>query len=205
VANKELISIPGFEASGEILLTYHDADTGEVAAEELRNNLVVDDAFKIIPAVLGRDTNKQIEFISIGTGGDYAVQPVGPPVDTGTRNPPDVTDIGNRVEIFRAPIRAVDLPALNAVKFLAVLESGDANSSNIDEFALLSSDGTCFSHEVNEENPVAPNRAIKFTKNSGLIVVVQWTISFFRCSGSATPIMVSGSGGSTVTISPPIP
>lgn len=197
--------LPVFEASGEILLTYHNADTGEVVAEELRKNLVVDDAFKIIPAVLGRDTNKQIEFISIGTGGDYEVQPVGPPVDTGTRNPPDVTDTGNRIEIFRAPIRAIDLPALNAVRFFSILESGEANSSGIDEFALLSSDATCFSHAVNEADPAPPNRAVKYTKNSGLIVVVQWTISFFRCSGSATPIMVSGSGGTTVTITPPIP
>ncbi len=197
--------LPPFEASGKIELLTFDPVSGCLVTDSVTKNLVVDDSFKIIPAVLGRDTNKQIEFISIGTGGDFAVQPVGPPVDTGTRNPAAVTDTGNRVEIFRAPIRAIDLPALNSVKFIAVLEAADANSITIDEFALLSSDGTCFSHAVNEEDPAPPNRAVKYSKNNGLIVVVQWTISFFRCAGSASPIIVSGPGGNPVIINPPLP
>lgn len=187
---------------GEVALTFHDAVTGVVVDEIVRRNLVVDTAFQILPWAIGRDPNKQIEFISIGTGGDYQEQPVGPPIDTGTRNPPTVTDQGNRIELFRAAIVTIEFPNLNSVRFYSILQADEANSANIDEFALLSSDGTCFSHAVNDADPVPPNRALKYTKNNGLIVVVRWTLDFFRCGGSAAAVTIPDSSGTPVIITP---
>lgn len=195
-------SFPEVGVQGEIALSFHDAKTGELVAEKVFKNLVVDTAFQILAWGIGRDPNKQIEFISIGTGGDYEEQPAGPPIDTGTRNPPDVTDQGNRIELFRASIVTIEYPNLNSVRFYSILQADEANSSNIDEFALLSSDGTCFSHAVNDADPVPPNRAIKYTKNNGLIVVVRWTLDFFRCGGAAAAITVPDSSGTPVVITP---
>lgn len=187
---------------GEVALTFHDAVTGAVVDELVRRNLVVDTAFQILPWAIGRDPNKQVEFISIGTGGDYQEQLAGPPIDTGTRNPPTINDQGNRIELFRSAIVTIEFPDLNSVRFYSILQADEANSANIDEFALLSSDGTCFSHAVNDADPVPPNRALKYTKNNGLIVVVRWTLDFFRCDGSATAVTIPDSSGTPVIITP---
>jgi hypothetical protein len=195
-------SAPNIGLSGEVSLLFHDAGTGRLVKEVVHKNLVVDTAFQILPWALGRDPNKHIEFISIGTGGDYQEQPAGPPIDTGTRNPATVTDQGTRIELFRAAIVTIEFTNLNAVRFYSILQADESNSANIDEFALLASDGTCFSHEVNDANPAPPNRAIKYTKNNGLIVVVRWTLNFFRCDGSPEAVTIPDAGGTPVIITP---
>ena len=202
MSTKELTTQPYMDVTGEVALTFHDVVTGEIVAECVHKNLVVDTAFQILPWAIGRDPNKQIEFISIGTGGDYQEQPAGSPVDTGTRNPATVTDQGNRIELFRAAIVTIEFPDLNSVRFYSILQADESNSAGIDEFALLSSDGTCFSHEVNDPDPAPPNRAVKYTKNNGLIVVVRWTLDFFRCGGSPSAVTIPDSGGIPVVITP---
>ena len=194
-------SNPDMAVSGTIEWLSFDR-RGVLVDHRTRKNLVVDSAFQILPWALGRDPNKHIEFISLGTGGDYAVQPAGPPIDTGTRNPPEVSDQGNRIELFRSAIVTIEFPNLNSVRFYSILQADEANSSDIDEFALLASDGTCFSHAVNDEDPAPPNRALKYTKNNGLIVVVRWTLDFFRCGGSPSAVTVLNESGTPVLITP---
>lgn len=202
MSTKDLTSDPVMDVRGEVALTFHDAVTGKIVEEHVHKNLVVDTAFKLLPKILGRDPNSQIEFISVGTGGDYQEQPAGAPIDTGTRNPPTVLDQGNRIELFRSAIVTIEFPDLNSVRFYSILQADEANSASIDEFALLSSDGTCFSHEVNDADPVPPNRAVKYTKNNGLIVVVRWTLNFFRCGGAPSAVTIPDASGTPVVITP---
>ena len=198
----EIRGVPELDVTGEVALFFHDAKTGELVDERVQKNLVVDTAFKLLPKILGRDTSSQIEFISLGTGGDFEEQPPGAPIDTGARNPPAITDQGNRIELFRAAIITIEFPDLNSVRFYSILQADEANSASINEFALLASDGTCFSHEVNDEDPVPPNRALKYTKNDGLIVVVRWTLDFFRCGGAPLAVTIPDAGGTPVIITP---
>lgn len=143
-----------------------------------QQNLITDLAFdELMPRILGRDPDKDLAIISIGEGGDYTQNGV----PTGQRQAPAVTDEEMRVELFRAPIVQINFPAANEVEFVGLMREREAVSSDIDEFGLLSVDGSMFSHSINPESAGAGSPTVKYTKPLGAIFTATWTLTITRC------------------------
>lgn len=141
------------------------------------DNLVVTAAYTtILPRIVGRDPNKALSIISIGTGGDYDQNGV----FQGQRIAPAASDVNMRVELFRAGIVQITFPAPGQVRFAGLIREGEAVSTAIDEFGLLSVDGTMFSHAVNP-SIAAPPLADKYSKPAGAIYQVVWLLTFSQC------------------------
>ena len=151
---------------------------GRRALRAAQPNLIVDAAFdELIPKILGRDPNKNIGIISVGTGGDYTQAGV----YDGDRQAPAVTDAAMRVELFRAPIVQINFPAANEVEFVGLMREREAVSASIDEFGLLTMDGSMFSHSINPESGGSPSPTVKYTKPLGAIFTAVWTLTITRC------------------------
>jgi hypothetical protein len=162
--------------------------TGRVALREWINgdwktvfeqkNLVVDLAFdELFPQIFGRTPGAQIGIISIGTGGDYDASVV----FQGQRVAPAATDTVMRIELFRAGIVQTNFPSPNEVEFVGLMREGEAVSTGIDEFGLLSLDGRMISHSINPESAGAGTPTVKYTKPLGAIYSVSWTLTIDRC------------------------
>ena len=143
-----------------------------------RDNLVTDLAFEdLMPRILGRDPNKDLAIISIGEGGDYDQAGV----FIGVQQPAAATDLVMRVEIFRAPIVQINFPGTGEVELVGLMRENEAVSSDIDEFGLLSVDGSMFSHSINPESAGAGTPAVKYTKPLGAVFTAVWTLTVARC------------------------
>lgn len=143
-----------------------------------QKNLVVDLAFEVLfPLIFGRDPGAQIGIIDVGTGGDYNAAVV----FQGQRVAPAATDTVMRIELFRAGIVQVNFPAVNEVEFVGLMREGEAVSTDIDEFGLLSTDGRMISHSINPESAGPGTPTVKYTKALGTIFSVNWTLSIERC------------------------
>lgn len=141
-------------------------------------NLVVDLAYtEIFPQLFGRVPGAQIAIISIGTGGDYDQSAV----FQGQRVAPAVSDDAMRIELFRAGVVQINFPAANEVEFVGLIREGEAVSTNIDEFGLLTQDGRMVSHAINPESAGAGTPTVKYTKPLGAIYSVSWTLDITRC------------------------
>ena len=162
--------------------------TGRLAIRELidgawvlrqeQQNLVVDLAFdELFPQIFGRASGAQVGIISIGTGGDYNAAVV----HQAQRVAPAVSDTQMRIELFRAGIVQTNFPAVNEVEFVGLMREGEAVSTGIDEFGLLSLDGRMISHSINPESGGAGTPTVKYTKPLGAIFSVSWTLTIERC------------------------
>ena len=139
-----------------------------------KENHISDSAVAILLGFFVRDLdNKMLAYIDIGTGGD-----VNPDtgLDTGARvaERDDETEV--RELLFRADIGTYTAdPNTNEVSFTAVVRPEDGNSDQINEFGLMSYDGTMFSHLVTEADP-GSGRAFRYEKTNLLYLVGKWTI-----------------------------
>jgi len=151
---------------------------GRRALRAEQKNLITDAAFdSLLPRILGRDPNKDLGIISVGTGGDYTQAGA----FIGDRQAPAVSDAAMRVELFRAPIVQINFPAVNEVEFTGLMREREAVSASIDEFGLLTMDGSMFSHSINPESGGSPSPTVKYTKPLGAIFTVVWTLTITRC------------------------
>ena len=99
----------------------------------------------------------------------------------GVQQPAAATDLVMRVEIFRAPIVQINFPGTGEVELVGLMRENEAVSSDIDEFGLLSVDGSMFSHSINPESAGAGTPAVKYTKPLGAVFTAVWTLTVARC------------------------
>ena len=163
----------GFELKGRIEVLR--VTEGQATTLFAGKNLIADGAVDIMLGFLSRDLdNKMITYVDVGTGGD--VNPA-TGLDTGARVAPqnDETDI--RVLLYRSPIANIE-PDVNTkeVVFTAVVKPEDGNDPAINEFALLSYDGTMLAHFVTPEDP-GSGRAEQYEKTALMYLVIRWTMT----------------------------
>jgi hypothetical protein len=142
---------------------------------DLGHNSINDTSEDIFRGLLARDLeNKMLETISVGDGGDLDTTPVH--ADTGARVPPDPAETEMRSVVEGVPILITNVNGSD-VTLTALARPEQANSDDINEFGLLSKDGTMFAHFVTEE--VAPGgRARKYPKKSWHYLAIRWTITY---------------------------
>jgi hypothetical protein len=160
----------GFRGEFEIVL----ADENGVKDRYRGHNLICDSAVDIILGLFSRDLDgKMISKISVGTGGDLDPDTH---MDTGARVGPREDEEHMRQSIFDCPIANVESDLINhEIVFTAVAKQEEANSAVINEFGLLSEDGTMLAHFVTEADPLT-GRAKRYNKTPLLYMVVRWTI-----------------------------
>lgn len=126
--------------------------------------------------------------IALGFGGDYD-QPDDPdataPTDQGRRVDPQYSDAYVRKQFHVAAVRQVreGLPTSDRrAVFVAVIrpddgttDAEDAARPFLNEFGLLSRNGTLLAHFVPEADPDT-GRARRYAKSSALWLVIEWTV-----------------------------
>lgn len=134
-------------------------------------NHICDNAVLLLLGLLGRDfDNKMISKVHIATGGD--LDPV-TGLDTGARVAPRDEETKVRQLLFACPVANFETDSTK-VTFTAVAKTNEANSDTINEFALVSEDGTILSHFVTQAD--FTGRAAKYVKDDLLYLVVRWKI-----------------------------
>lgn len=141
---------------------------------DLGPNEITDMSEDIIQGLMARDLeNKMLAYIGIGDGGDLDAVLHN---DTGARVAPVSTETEIRSLVESVPIMLTNQVG-DDITYTALARPEQANSDDINEFALLSNDGSMFAHFVTEE--VAPlGRATKYPKKSWHYVAVRWTITY---------------------------
>lgn len=116
---------------------------------------------------------KAVSIISVGTGGD--INPA-TGLDTGARFAPLDTEDAMRQSLLNAPISHVETDSINKrITYTSVIKTEDGNSDSINEFGLLSEDGTMLSHFITPADPMS-GRATKYVKTNLLYMVVRWKL-----------------------------
>lgn len=165
-------AIPGAKVRGRV--------RGRVRILDPDGNLIVgfnsttDASEDVIRGLLLRNfRDKAINYIALGEGGDYEATP--PHNDTGARVPPDPAETEMRALVEKITIQT-GREDNGDVILVAVARPEQAQSPNINEFGLLTEDGTLFAHFVTEE--VAPGgRATKYPKTD-VYWVIEWLIEY---------------------------
>jgi hypothetical protein len=158
---------------GEVEIDFISSSSGLVVRHLVLKNHISDSAIDILLGLLGRDQDdKIVSTISVGTGGD--INPA-TGLDTGARFPPEDDEDEMRVAIFDAPVAHVETDSVDKrITYTAVLKTEEGNSDSINEFGLLSEDGTMLSHFVTPAG--GGGRATKFEKTDLLYMVVRWKL-----------------------------
>jgi len=162
-----------FEIKGKICIT--DA-LGVPLYEE--DNLFVNKGFEVIASLFAREFGtKGMGFIQLGTGGDAATVGGTPGA---SRVAPAESDEEIRLLLFEKAILNFSKPDDNTVRFETFLQSFEGNSTDINEFALVTQDKTMVSHVVTvETGPGGP--ATKIAKNAGQVAGLAWELTTTRC------------------------
>lgn len=117
--------------------------------------------------------DKAITYIALGDGGDYEITQ--PHNDTGARVPPDPSETEMRSLVEKIIIQTARETG-DEVILVAVARPEQAQSPDINEFGLLTEDGTLFAHFVTAE--VAPlGRATKYPKTD-VYWIIEWAIEY---------------------------
>ena len=137
-------------------------------------NSTTDAAQGVIRGLLLRNfRDKALAYVALGEGGDYEITP--PHSDTGARVAPDPAETEMRALVEKITIQTAR-EENGEVILVAVARPEQAQSPNINEFGLLTEDGTLFAHFVTEE--VAPlGRATKYPKTD-IYWIVEWPIDY---------------------------
>jgi len=129
---------------------------------------------EFIRSLIARDLDALAGDIAIGEGGDCDIVDH---LDTGARVGPVATETEIRVLVQAITITSVSREVDGSITFKALARREQANSPNINEFALLTRDAQMIAHFVTEE--VAPlGRATKYPKTELMFVICEWNIQF---------------------------
>lgn len=140
---------------------------------DLGDNLVVNDAQKVISGLMRRDSGYEPKWVVVGDGGDYEQVSK---VDSGARVAPDVSDTEVRSVIDKIPIVAVDSMDDATWVYTAIAGKLQAVSPAINEFAIEAANGTLISHFITAPEGVGL-RAKKYAKSGAEYLVVKWTMT----------------------------
>ena len=129
----------------------------------------------VIRALLGREfEDKMISEIAVGDGGDLETTP--PHNDTGQRVAPDPGEEEIRSLVEALPILFVSRSG-DDIRYTALAKPEQAISDDINEFALLTRDGTMVAHFVTEA--VSPGgRARDYPKTSWEYLAIRWRLTY---------------------------
>lgn len=160
--------------SGELEVLVFNEQGKLLEVREFKNS-TTDASKAVVRGLLASDfENKMIDTISVGDGGDLEIAP--PHNDTGQRVGPDPSETEMRSVIENLSIQIVS-EVTNGVKYTALAKVEQANSDDINEFGLLTRDGTLVAHFVTEE--VSPGgRARKYPKKSWMYLAIRWTVYY---------------------------
>lgn len=138
-------------------------------------NSITDAAEDVVKGLLNRDfENKMIDVIAVGKGGDSEINP--PHNDTGARVPPDPSETEIRDLVEALPI-LISEEVIGGIRYSGIAQLHQANSDDINEFAILTKDETMVAHFVAEE--VAPlGRATKYPKTTIMYLIIRWTLLY---------------------------
>lgn len=137
-------------------------------------NSTTDASQDVIRGLLMRNfRDKALAFIALGEGGDCEATP--PHNDTGARVAPDPAETEMRALVKNITIQTAREES-GEVILVAVARPEQAQSPNINEFGLLTEDGTLFAHFVTAE--VAPlGRATKYPKTD-VYWIIEWALDY---------------------------
>ena len=155
------VDVVVFGADGRRVREYHNEPT--------------DAAADVIRALFARRfEDKMIAEIAVGDGGDLEISP--PHNDTGERVPPDPGETEIRSLVEALPILIVSQDG-NDIRYTALAKPEQAISDDINEFALLTRDGTMVAHFVTEA--VSPGgRARDYPKTSWEYLAIRWRLTY---------------------------
>jgi hypothetical protein len=152
---------------------------GRVRVVDSDGNLIVginsttNAAQEVIRGLLLRNfRDKALAYIALGDGGDYEITT--PHNDTGARVAPDPAETEMRSLVEKITIQTAR-EENDEVILVAVARPEQAQSPDINEFGLLTEDGTLFAHFVTAINP-GP-RAEKFPKTD-IYWFIEWPIEY---------------------------
>lgn len=157
--------------TGEVEFVFFDRDGRRVRN---RNSITTVSA-DVIRGLLARQfEDKMVYSIAIGKGGDLEANP--PHNDTGARVEPVASEKAIRSLVEALPILIVSRSG-NDIRYTVLAKPEQANSDDINEFALLTRDGTMMAHFVTEE--IGPgDRARKYPKKSWEYLAIRWKITY---------------------------
>ena len=137
-------------------------------------NSTTDASEDVIKGLLMRNfRDKALSYIALGTGGDFETTP--PHSDTGARVAPDPAETEMRALVEKIQIQTSREESGDVI-LVAVARPEQAQDPDINEFGLLTEDGTLFAHFVTEE--VAPlGRATKYPKTD-VYWIIEWPIEY---------------------------
>jgi hypothetical protein len=152
---------------------------GQVRVLDPEGNLIVGfnaktDASKdVMKGLLMRNfRDKALSYIALGTGGGLEATP--PHNDTGARVAPDPAETEMRALVEKIQIQTAREEAGDVI-LVAVARPEQAQDPDINEFGLLTEDGTLFAHFVTEANP-GP-RAKKYPKTD-VYWIIEWPLEY---------------------------
>ena len=158
--------------TGKVDLVFFGKDGRRV--REYRNSVTTASS-DVIRSLLARQfEDKMISRIAMGDGGDLEILP--PHNDTGQRVAPDPGETGIRSLVEALPILIVSQD-VDDIRYTALAKPEQAISNEINEFALLTRDGTMVAHFVTEE--VTPGgRARDYPKTSWEYLAIRWKLTY---------------------------
>jgi len=137
------------------------------------HNEITDAAEEVISGLLARDPdNYLIDTIAVGKGGDCEIDP--PHNDTGARVAPDPGETEIRSLVEALPIQQT-LRTGNEFTFSVLARPEQAISTDINELALLTRNGTMVAHYVTPLGLLG--RAEKKPKST-YFWIIEWTLRF---------------------------
>lgn len=162
--------------------SFHGRLRGHVRFSTIDGSLLFEGANQVtdygneefIRALISRDLDALVGDIAFGTGGDCDIVNH---LDTGARVGPVSTETEIRVLLEKITITSVSREVDGSITFKALARREQANSPDINEFALLTRGNEMVAHFVTEE--VAPlGRATKYPKTELMFIICEWNIQF---------------------------